>query len=259
MFDKELSAMMKAALDAEIKIKEVYETNFKVEIKSDDSPVTAADKGADQLIRAELSRQFPTYAFLTEESKDDKARLRNDYVFIVDPVDGTKEFVSRNGEFCTNIALSYRHEAVVGVINIPMQNVLYYAVKGQGAYRLEKGKAPVRIFVSKRDDRLIVVKSISFFNEDEKALIEKHRDRIAEIRPLGAALKFCAIAEGTADLSYRESPNTKEWDIAAGTIILKEAGGYILKHDLTEYSFNRDDVYNKEGYVLANKKSNILL
>jgi 3'(2'), 5'-bisphosphate nucleotidase len=230
-----------------------------VEVKSDDSPVTAADKGADSLIRAELRKQFPSYAFLTEESQDDKSRLSNDFVFIVDPVDGTKEFVSRNGEFCTNIALAYRHEAVVGVINIPVQNVLYYAIKGQGAFRKEKGKEPVRIHVSSRDDRLFVVRSISFFNKQEETLIEKHKDRIAKVISLGAALKFCSIAEGNADLSYRESPNTKEWDIAAGTVILKEAGGFILKHDGSEYAFNRDDVYNREGYVLANKRSNILL
>ena len=145
MYEKELAAMIQAALDAEKGILKVYSKPFQVEIKSDNSPVTEADKGADTLIRQELGQAFPKYAFLTEESKDDKKRLENDYVFIVDPVDGTKEFVSRNGEFCTNIALAYKHEVVVGVINIPMKNVIYYAVKGEGAFKLEKGKQPVRI------------------------------------------------------------------------------------------------------------------
>jgi len=259
MYEKELTSMLKAAFDAEKKILEVYHTSFAVEIKSDDSPVTAADKGADALIREELHKSFPAYAFLTEESKDDLSRLTNDYVFIVDPVDGTKEFVARNGEFCTNIALVYQHEAVVGVINVPLRQTVYYAIKGQGAWKKEKGKPAVLLHVSDRDTDLIAFKSLSFFNDKEKALLDKHADRIAKIEGVGAALKFCGIAEGIGDVSYRESPNTKEWDIAAGTVILKEAGGFILKHDLSEYSFNREDVYNREGYVLANKKSNILL
>ena len=258
MYEKELAAMIKAALDAEKVIMGVYAKPFAVEIKSDDSPVTDADKGADSLIRRELRKAFPQYAFLTEESKDDKTRLANDCVFIVDPVDGTKEFVSRNGEFCTNIALSFKHEAVVGVINIPVRHVLYFAVKGQGAFRFEDGKEPVSIHVSSKDGNLTALRSISFFTEAEEALIRQHKDRITHVEKLGAALKFCAIAEGKAEVSYRMSPSTKEWDIAAGTIILKEAGGVIEKPDGTEYAFNRDDVYNRDGYMLANKRSNLL-
>ena len=103
MYERELEAMQKAARDAEMKIREVYETNFAVEIKSDDSPVTAADKGADAMIRKELHEKFPHYALLTEESQDDLSRLENDYVFIVDPVDsGYQEFRGPHGEFSTN-------------------------------------------------------------------------------------------------------------------------------------------------------------
>lgn len=185
--------------------------------------------------------------------------MTNDFVFIVDPVDGTKEFVARNGEFTTNIALSYQHEIVAGVINVPMKDVMYYAVKGQGAFKLEKGKAPVRIHVSDKLEGLTALRSRSFFNPSEKILLDKHADKITTIVTMGAALKFCTIAEGKAEISYRESTGTKEWDIAAGTIILKEAGGLILKHDGSEYAFNRKDVYNREGYVLMNRRENFLL
>lgn len=259
MFEQELLAMQKAALDAEEWILKVYHENFEVEIKNDNSPVTAADKGADELIRKELKEKFPTYAFLTEESKDDLARRDNDYVFIVDPVDGTKDFVARDNEFCTNIALAYRGEAVVGVINIPMKNVMYYAIKGQGAYKLEKGKKPVQIHVSDKTNDLACFVSRSFLNEDEKALINSHRDLIKEVIPLGAALKFCYIAEGKGEVSFRISPNTKEWDIAAGDIILSEAGGIMAKPDGSKYGYNRLDVHNKEGYHLANRKENLFL
>jgi 3'(2'), 5'-bisphosphate nucleotidase len=251
--------MIKAAYDAEVKIREVYATPFDVEIKSDNSPVTAADKGADAMIRKELHEKFPHYAFLTEESADDKSRLKNDYVFIVDPVDGTKEFVAKNGEFCTNIALAYQHEIVVGVVNVPMKNVLYYAVKGQGAYRLERGKAPVRIQVDDKTSDLTCLRSRSFFTPAEQALMEKHKDKITHVVCQGAAMKFCLIAEGKAEISYRESGGTKEWDIAAGKIILEEAGGYLLKHDGSTYHFNREDVYNHDPYILVNRKENVLL
>ena len=107
MYEAQLAAMLKAAKDAEVEIKKIYETSFAVEIKSDNSPVTAADKTADALIRKELSRAFPDYGLLTEESKDTKERLSKRDIWIVDPVDGTKEFVARNGEFTTNIALAH--------------------------------------------------------------------------------------------------------------------------------------------------------
>jgi 3'(2'), 5'-bisphosphate nucleotidase len=259
MYERELAAMQKAALDAEKKIKEIYQTAFAVEIKSDNSPVTAADKGADEMIRKELHHSFPEYGLLTEESKDDPSRLQKENIFIVDPVDGTKEFVARNGEFTTNIALAHQHEVVAGVINVPLKDVMYFAIKGQGAYKQEKGKEPVRIHVSDKLEHLTALRSRSFFAPAEQALLDKHADKIAGVLTLGAALKFCAIAEGKAEISYRLSQGTKEWDIAAGTIILKEAGGLILKPDGSEYAFNREDVYNREGYMLMNRKENWLL
>jgi 3'(2'), 5'-bisphosphate nucleotidase len=259
MYEKELQAMIKAAYDAEKVIKEIYAKPFSVEIKSDNSPVTAADKGADALIRKELSSSFPTYGLLTEESKDDKSRLEKENIFIVDPVDGTKEFVAHNGEFCTNIGLAHNHEVVAGVINVPMIDTIYYAIKGQGAYKMVKGREPVRIHVNNKDTNLTCLISKSFFNEKEDAMIKKHSDKIRLVTSLGAAMKFCAIAEGKAEVSYRMGSSTKEWDIAAGDIILSEAGGYMGKPDGTSYKYNRDDVYNREGYVLANKKENAKL
>lgn len=259
MFEKELQAMKAAAVLAEQAILEIYHTNFKVEIKSDNSPVTKADKTADKLIREYLHRLFPTYAFLTEESKDDKSRLTNDYVFIVDPVDGTKEFVARDGEFTTNIALCYKHEIVAGIIHVPTKDFMYWALKGKGAFLERKGGEPIPLKVSNRTKDLRVLISRSFFNEKEKAMIEKHHDQIIDVHPLGAALKFGAIAEGVADLTYRFSPNTKEWDIAPGVLLVEEAGGVVVKPDLTKYIFNREDPYNREGYIVANRIENVLL
>ncbi|MBQ7995603.1 MAG: 3'(2'),5'-bisphosphate nucleotidase CysQ [Bacilli bacterium] len=259
MWEKELEIAIEAALEAEKWIMEVYSTDFEVEIKSDDSPVTKADKGADKIIVKYIKERFPNHAFLTEESKDNKSRLNNDFVWIVDPVDGTTDFVSKNGEFTTNIALCYKHEIVVGVINAPAQNKIYYASKGNGAYLKEKGKEPKRIHVSDKVDNLTVLNSRSHLTEQDKSCVERHKEKIANIIPMGAALKFGAIAEGKAEISFRFSGGTKEWDTASGTIILKEAGGNILTPKREEMTYNRDDVYNRDGYVLFNRIENFMI
>lgn len=256
MYEKELKAMIQAAKDAEKKILEIYHTDFAVEIKSDDSPVTKADKTADQIIRDILGKAFPTYGMLTEESIDDKSRLEKEYVFIVDPVDGTKEFVSRNGEFATNIALARDHEVVVGVINIPVYHTLFYAVKGQGSYRMNPDGSIEQIHVSDRDTDLICMASRSFGNPQEEAIAKRNSDKITKTEVYGAALKFCRLAEGKADIFFRVSPSTKEWDVAAGDIIVTEAGGVMRLPNKETMRYNREDVYNRDGYYIMNKLSN---
>lgn len=259
MYEEHLKAMIKAAKDAEIVIKEIYSTNFEVEIKDDNSPVTMADKKADALIRKELS-SFSKIGFLTEESIDTKERLSMEDIWVVDPVDGTKEFVSRNGEFCTNIALVHNHEVVVGVINVPMLNETFYAIKGEGAYKIDSKGNVTRIHVSNRSFPLRAIRSISFFNKVEEAFYQRNSDKFEkEILPVGSALKFCRIAEGLSDYFYRNSSGTKEWDVAAGDLILSEAGGIMVEPSGKKMTYNRVDVYNRNGYILANSKENLLL
>lgn len=254
MLERELKAALEAAKEAEKIIREVYASNFQVEIKEDDSPVTSADKGADAKIRAILSSAFPADGFLTEESKDTKERLSKRRVWVVDPVDGTQEFVSRNGEFATNIALVDNHEVVLGVINIPMEGNLYYAVKGQGAYKIDKDGNVSRIHVSARKDSIKALCSRSFRNPKESELAAKLSAKLdGPATPLGAALKFCRIAEGQFDLFIREYSGTKEWDVAAGDIIVTEAGGFMVDgKDKRPFAYNREDVYNRSGYIVAN-------
>ena len=134
MWEKELQAAIEAGLLAKKKILEIYHQHFDVEIKSDNSPVTIADKNADEIIRKYLSEKFPSHAFLTEESTDNLERLKNDFVWIVDPVDGTKDFVAKDDQFTTNIALAYKHKVVVGVVIAPARDELYFATAGNGAF-----------------------------------------------------------------------------------------------------------------------------
>ena len=259
MFEKELEVALKAAKQCVPLILEIYNSdNIGLEIKEDNSPVTKADKVADNTIRKILHEAFPSYALLTEESEDDKSRLSNDYVWIVDPIDGTKEFVAHSDEFTINIGLSYKHEPVLGVILIPVTGEIYYAVKGQGSF-YQNGDKTVKIHVNPRTNDLTTLVSRFHSNEDEQAMIAKHSDRIKHQRVVGSSIKGCVIAKGEAEMSYRFSSNTKEWDTCAMQTIVEEAGGLLLKFTGERILYNREDVYNRGGYVICNCRENFLI
>lgn len=259
MFEKELEVALEAAKKAVPYILEIYNSGeLGVEIKEDNSPVTKADKLADKIIREELSKHFPNYGLLTEESVDDMSRLEKDYVFIVDPIDGTKEFVAHSGEFTVNIGLSYKHEAVMGVIVLPATGDIYYGIKGVGAFYEKDGKT-VKIHVNSRTNDLTTLVSRFHSNQTEQDTIKKHSDRIKYQKVIGASTKGCIIAKGEAELSYRFSSNTKEWDTCAMQAIVESAGGYLLKFDGEPIRYNRKDVYNRGGYLICNSKENFLI
>ena len=258
MWEEQLNAAIEAGVKAIKGILEIYNTDFSVEIKDDNSPVTLADKNADKVIREVLHERFPDYAFLTEESTDDLNRLNNDFVWIVDPVDGTKDFVAKDGGFTTNIALAYKHEAVVGVVVVPLTGEIYYAAKGMGAF-YRKGDVTKRIHVNDKLDNLIVYRSVFHSTEKEQAMFEKHKDKIAKVEKWGSALKPCRIAQGLGELTYRLSDGTKEWDTAASQVIVEQAGGIFLNLNKKRIMYNRVDVHNRDGYIICNRIENFLL
>ena len=258
MWEEQLNAAIEAGVKAIKGILEIYNTNFDVEIKDDNSPVTLADKNADKVIREYLHNKYPEYAFLTEESTDNLNRLNNDYVWIVDPVDGTKDFVAKDGGFTTNIALAYKHEAVVGVVVVPLTGEIYYAAKGLGAFYRHQGITK-RIHVNDKLDNLIVYKSVFHSTKQEEVMYEKYKDKIAKIEKWGSALKPCRIAQGLGELSYRLTDGTKEWDTAASQVIVEQAGGIFLDTKGERIMYNREDVHNRIGYVICNRKENFLL
>ena len=129
-----LNTLKELAVKAGEAIMEVYNTNFEVDYKEDDSPLTMADRRANAIIVEQLKERYPQYAILSEEEKDDKKRMENEYCFIIDPLDGTKEFVKRNGEFTVNIALSHSGTSIAGVIYVPVTTDLYYASTEEGAF-----------------------------------------------------------------------------------------------------------------------------
>lgn len=255
MWENELKSMIEAGKLAQEKILEIYNNGFDVEIKEDNSPVTIADKTADKMISSYLLEKFPSYAMLTEESEDNLDRLNNDFCFIVDPVDGTKDFCAKNGEFATNIALAYKNEIVVGVVIVPALNDVYYAVKGEGAYHIYPDGSKVRLHVSNKTDGLTLFTS-RFHSTDFEQKLPSLDKRITKVDCRGSAIKACRLAEGLGEVHYRGA-GTKEWDIAPIDLIVKEAGGIFEKPDGTNYKYNRKDVYNHEGYIIANLRENI--
>lgn len=259
MFERELKLMIEACQKAKVEIMKIYRQEFDVEIKEDDSPVTLADKIADRLIREILSKEFPDYAFLTEESEDDLERRKNDYLFVVDPVDGTKDFVAKDDMFTTNVGLVYKEEVVAGVVYVPARDEYYFAIKGQGAYYCKEGSEPVKIHVNDKLEDLTMLISVFHTTKNEEAIIENNKDRITKVERYGSAIKACRIAQGLAEVSFRLGNGTKEWDTAASQIVVLEAGGVFAKPDLSPITYNRVDVYNREGFVILNRKENLLV
>ena len=188
-FDKQCSDMIEVCLKAMSKVMEYYKNGFDVEIKSDNSPVTDADKQSDLIIKSFLKEKFPTYAFLTEESNDDKSRLNEKYVFIIDPLDGTKDFVAKDDMFAINIALVEEHTPVVGVVGIPAQNKIYFAIKDYGSYLLEND-ALKRIYASDRTDNLIMSCSVFHSGKTDQEIFDKFQNRILKKHPLGSYKKL---------------------------------------------------------------------
>lgn len=262
MWEKELEVAKVASVEAGKAIMEIYNRTdaLQVEYKEQNMPLTEADKAANAIIVAHLKENFTTYAILSEEEKDNLERLENDFCFIVDPLDGTKEFIKRNGQFTVNIALAYKHRVVMGVIYVPVTKKLYYAAQGIGAYRLcnedTVGKAE-KLHTSQETNisKLRVVLSNSHGCAQMDRLLEKYQ--LSNFVKVGSSLKGCMVASGDADIYYRYNP-TMEWDTAAMQCIVEEAGGIFRQMDDSEMCYNRENSLNEKGFYVLNRKENLL-
>jgi 3'(2'), 5'-bisphosphate nucleotidase len=237
--EKELKVSVELAKKAGAEILEVYNNEISVEYKEDKSPLTLADKRSNDVIVKGVSEEFPRYAILSEEGKDDKSRLENDWCWVIDPLDGTKEFIKRNGEFTVNIALTYKKRTILGVIYVPVTEELYYASKGNGAF-YEKDGIVKAINVSDAVENLKLVCSRSHASDKLKELLEDNKALIIDTRSAGSSLKGCLVATGDADIYYRFNP-TMEWDTAAMQCIVEEAGGIFMQMDKSEILYNREN------------------
>lgn len=254
---KILEVMKQLATEAGKVIMEVYQSDFQVEYKEDESPLTQADRKANAVIIKGLSESFPEYAILSEEEADNKERRNNDYCFVVDPLDGTKEFVKKNGQFTVNIALAYRQKPVLGVIYVPVTKDLYYASTEEGAYKTDGQTGMTKALkVSDKKTGLIWVGSKSHSTEKEADLMKAHNHQIAEVISAGSSLKGCMVAEGKADVYYRFGL-TCEWDTAAMQCIAEQSGAIFRQMDGSEMQYNRENTLNEKGFYIVNCQENI--
>ena len=235
-----LSLAKKAAIKAGEEILKVYEKDFKVSYKKDDSPITIADRKANDIIENILTET--NIPILSEEGNqiDFSERINWDLLWIVDPLDGTKEFVKRNGEFTVNIALIKDGNPIIGVIYVPVSDCLYYA-SSLGTFKEFNGKKnQLPLKTELRSFR--VVGSRSHLSLETENYINKLREEKGEIEiiSMGSSLKICLVAEGYADVYPRFAP-TMEWDTAAGHAIAKYAG-----KNLIDLETKSEMIYNRE-------------
>jgi 3'(2'), 5'-bisphosphate nucleotidase len=226
-----------------------YHPGVEVRHKADRSPVTAADHAAHQIIADGLSAWDPTIPVVSEEGEIPPYETRKSWerFWLVDPLDGTKEFIQRNGEFTVNIALIERGEPVLGVLYVPAQDLLYWAGRGLGAWKAQGGAPPVRIFSvpPQPGQPLVVVESRSH----PSAELEEYLKSIPIARRVqaGSSLKFCWVAEGKADVYPRLGP-TMEWDVAAGDCIFRNSGRAVPRVSTLRYN---TPALRNDGFVIG--------
>lgn len=256
-YKKECDCMINACKKASERIMQIYKNGFKINYKSDASPVTDADLASNEIIRNELS-VFNDIGWLSEEDADNDERFSKKAIFVIDPLDGTADFVSHDDSFGINIALVVDRHPVVSVVGVPAKKAYAYAIKGHGSYLVVDNKEE-KLHVSDRIDNLIMVQSLTHNLDSEKAILRKYTDRIQDVKYMGASTKAIALAKGDVDCSIRFTNMTKEWDVCAPELIVTEAGGIFVDTKLKPFIYNRKDVYNHNGYCMFNKKENEFL
>lgn len=225
----------------------VYERDFAVEYKDDASPLTQADLASNRVILQRLTALTPDLPVLSEESSSVPYETRKVWnrFWIVDPLDGTKEFVKRNGEFTVNIALIEDGRPVLGVVHAPVLDVTYSGAEGEGAFRQQDDAIERRIATAEPGETITVVASRSHANEATERYLDRLREtHRVDVVSKGSSLKICLVAEGAAHIYPRTGP-TSEWDTAAAQAVLEQAGGVMLDAESGEpLPYNKENILN---------------
>ncbi|MFC2162655.1 3'(2'),5'-bisphosphate nucleotidase CysQ [Candidatus Altiarchaeota archaeon] len=246
--DIDVEKLIEISHSAGQEILKVYDGDFKVEYKQDKSPLTAADKGSNDVINEALTNLYPDIPILSEENKSISYDERRswDMLWIVDPLDGTKEFVKRNGEFTVNIGLVKDGIPVFGVVYVPVTDTVYYTGKGQ-AFKVVGDEPPARCPLDLERDasELVVVASRSHMSAETEEFIKRRGKDYESTRMVasGSSIKMCLVAEGSADVYPRLAP-TMEWDTCAAHAVVLASG-----KDVTGYGNGESLRYNKEDLL----------
>ena len=238
---------LKLAIDASLKAGEIimqyYCDDYEIKEKGYHNPVTTADNEADTYLKSTLMSARPQYGWLSEETVDSKNRLNKEKVWIVDPLDGTKEFIEGVPQFVVSIALVEKGIPIIGVLHNPVTKETFHAAKGGGAY-LDQGQYRCSIKDSTRD--MVILNSRS---ETRRGLWEPYKKHFKELRPIGSvAYKMGLTAIGKADIFATLRPKN-EWDICAGTCLINEAGGKVINLNGKEITFNNQKTLIEPGLI----------
>ncbi|MCE2505177.1 MAG: 3'(2'),5'-bisphosphate nucleotidase CysQ [Nitrosopumilaceae archaeon] len=246
----ELDIAIKAANEAGNAILEIYQGEFEEFTKKDDSPITEADLKSNEIIKKILSQS--QYDILSEEDKDDQNRLLKETIWIVDPLDGTSDFIDKTGEFTVMIALVKNKKPILGVIAWPTENTLFVAQEESGAFRHSNGEWR-KISVTKTNDlsKCRTVGSRHHLSDKEKSFIKKLG--IEDFTSIGSSLKVGKIASGEAEAYITTTNKMKEWDTAASYCIISEAGGKMTDMLGNDITYNNKEVHHQNGILVTNK------
>ena len=253
-----LPSVIEIAVEAGKRILVVYASDFDVETKTDGSPLTRADMASHEHIVAQLAILDPSIPILSEESKDIEYGQRKNWrkFWLVDPLDGTKEFVKRNGEFTVNIALIEDGKPVLGVVYVPVTGVTYAAAKGVGATHIDAEGLTRQIAVTDyRGGKAIVVGSRSHAGPKLQEFVRRLEAEEGSVsnKSMGSSLKLCLVAEGKADIYPRFGP-TSEWDTAAAQCVVEVAGGKVVDMQGNMLGYNKESILNP-WFVVMGKDS----
>ncbi len=245
------------AADAGQQIMAIYKTDYEVETKQDESPLTAADQASHNCIMSALGKLTPDIPILSEESVAAPWAERSKWqeYWLIDPLDGTKEFIKRNGEFTVNIALIQGHQAVLGVVYVPAMDKCFYGHREIGAFEQDASNAPRGITVrATAESPVRVVGSRSHRGASLDAYLDRLGDHV--MVPMGSSLKLCLIANGSADV-YPRLGLTSEWDTAAAQAVVESAGGAVIQRDGQPVLYNsKEDILNPEFLVFGDRSRN---
>jgi 3'(2'), 5'-bisphosphate nucleotidase len=245
----ELDVAIEATYKAGNSILEIYEGKYETFTKSDDSPITEADLKSNEIIKAILSKT--NHKILSEEDKDDQNRLSEEIIWIVDPLDGTSDFIDKTGEFTVMIALIKNKKPIIGVIGWPTEKTIFAAQKGRGAFRFSKGKWE-EISVTKVSElsKCKAVGSRHHLSEKEKMFIKKLG--IKNFTSIGSSLKVGKISSGEAEAYITTTNKMKEWDSAASYCLISEAGGKMTDMSGNDITYNNKIVNHQNGILVTN-------
>lgn len=252
MFDKELKVAQELILQAGRIVMKHYATEIEVDLKKEREPVTQADRESNEFITTEISKLFPHDGILAEESKDNRERLQKERVWLIDPMDGTREFVDKVGQFAVMIGLAVGGHPVLGVVYQPTTDTMFYAIKEQGAFVRRNGetrKLSVSNISDTRQMRMVVSRS------HRSPLVTSIKETLGiakEVASGSVGLKVGLLAEQKSDLYPHPNSKTKEWDTCAPEIILTEAGGRITDCWGAPLIYNKENVFNAKGFVASN-------